>query len=89
MAIFRRILIHPKGGGGIKQERFFFGGAGSPVIAAAAACIGSSQPPEKLNADLSGVIGLTQAPSGLTSEASPVNEASAPLGKVNQELTEE
>ncbi|MBA7648187.1 hypothetical protein ES703_55970 [subsurface metagenome] len=89
MAIYRRILIHPRGGGGIKQERFFFGGTASPFVAAAATCIGVSQPPEQLNVELSGVIQLVASPSVLTSETSSVNEVSAPPGKVDEELTAE
>lgn len=65
---------------------FFFGGTALPSVAAAAACIGASQPPEQLNVELSGVVKLTHVPSVLTSETSPVKEASAPPGKVDEEL---
>ncbi len=103
MAIYRRILIHPRGGGGIKQERFFFGGAGSPVIASAATCISASQPAVVLNIDLAPVIEMLMSPNAIIAEAGsieegmsmlpaisesvPIGELSGPIPKVDEELT--
>ena len=87
MAIYRRILIHPKGGGGIKQERFFYGGAGSPVIASSATCISASQPATVLNVDLSLVIEMLMSPNAIIAETVPISQLSGPIPKVNEELT--
>jgi len=87
MAVYRRILIHPRGGGGIKQERFFFGGAGSPVIASAATCISASQPATVLNVDLTAAIEMLMSPNAIIDETVPIGQLSGPIPKVDEELT--
>ena len=87
MAIYRRILIHPKGGGGIKQERFFFGGAGFPAVASAATCISASQPAEVLNIDLVAAIEMLMSPNAIIDESVPIGELKGPIPKVDEELS--
>lgn len=87
MAIYRRILIHPKGGGGIKQERFMFGGTGFPSLASAATCISVFQNNIVLNIDLVPVVEMLMSPNAIIDETVPICELSGPIPKVDEELS--
>jgi hypothetical protein len=66
---------------------FLSGGTGFPLVASAAACIGSSQPMQYINVDLTGVVYEYAAPNVTSCLASSMAESSKGQIIVHEVLT--